>query len=352
MAKIKQDGIPLLDVIGNPPQYGIKTGFNQAFLIDNETKNHLVAADPKCADIIKPYLRGQDIKRRTPAWANLWMIVLKSSENHEWSWSNADDEAEQIFANTYPAIYDHFRPFQDRLRKRQDQGRFWWELRSCTYYEAFENPKFTYQEIQFHPRYSFDTNGLFFNNKVFLLPSEEKYLLGILNSPLMWWHNWRYLPHMKDEALSPKGDLMVSLPIAPPTNESRSAIEPRVERNIELTTHQRENVSTLLDWLGFEFGITNPGQRLANPTSLSSDQFVAEVKKRQPRSAGKLTPAALKALRSGYDEQIPQLRTLEAEALTLERELSDLVNQAYGLTPEEVVLMWETAPPRMPIKSS
>ncbi|AFZ06962.1 Eco57I restriction endonuclease [Oscillatoria nigro-viridis PCC 7112] len=70
MQKIKQVGVPLKDFAGVKPLYGIKTGFNEAFLIDEATKNSLVQADPKSAEIIRPYLRGQDIKRWSPEWAN------------------------------------------------------------------------------------------------------------------------------------------------------------------------------------------------------------------------------------------------------------------------------------------
>ena len=67
-----------------------------------------------------------------------------------------------------------------------------------------------------------------------------------------------------------------------------------------------------------------------------------------PRGAGRLTPAALKELRAGYEEQANPVRADRAEAAALERRLSDLVNRAYELTPEDVSLLWSTAPPRMP----
>ena len=61
------------------------------------------------------------------------------------------------------------KPLEEPLRKRQDKGRFWWELRSCAYWDAFEKPKIFYQEIQFHPSYSLDSAGRFGNNKTFFL---------------------------------------------------------------------------------------------------------------------------------------------------------------------------------------
>jgi hypothetical protein len=97
MDKIRAIGTPLPEFTGIEPLYGLKTGLNEAFLIDGPTKERLVTDHPGCAEIIKPYLRGQDIKRWSPDWQDLWMIVLKSSENHHWPWSDQEVDAEKIF---------------------------------------------------------------------------------------------------------------------------------------------------------------------------------------------------------------------------------------------------------------
>src|SRR5258708_30208878 len=133
------------------------------------------------------------------------------------------------------SLYKHLKPLEEKLRTRQDKGRYWCELSACAYYHIFEQPKLMYQEIQFHPSYCFDTSNIFSNNKVFILPNADAYLLAVLNSPLMWWHNWRYLPHMKDEALSPIGVKMEALPIASPTDAIRARAEQAVARLIEIT---------------------------------------------------------------------------------------------------------------------
>jgi hypothetical protein len=82
--------------------------------------------------------------------------------------------------------------------------------------------------------------------------------------------------------------------------------------------------------------------------SLDEEGFIEEVRKRRPKVPGRLTPAALKDLRGGYTEQAIPLRKLQEEAAKLERRLADMVNEAYGLTPDDVDLLWATAPPRMP----
>ena len=91
-----------------------------------------------------------------------------------------------------------------------------------------------------------------------------------------------------------------------------------------------------------------PSLKLQDPISLDSDALVNEIKKLRGKQ-NPLSAVALKALRDEDARTLEPARRLQAEALMLENQLSDLVNAAYGLTPEEVKLMWDTAPPRMPI---
>jgi type I restriction-modification system DNA methylase subunit len=99
MRKIQRIGVPLKEFAGVKPLYGIKTGFNEAFLIDETTKNKLVQADPKSSEIIKPLLRGQDIKRWIPEWDKLWIIF-----------GHKDIDIEQ-----YPIIKQHLEIYRNKL---------------------------------------------------------------------------------------------------------------------------------------------------------------------------------------------------------------------------------------------
>jgi Eco57I restriction-modification methylase len=125
MVKIKQVGIPLAEFAGVKPYRGVLTGLNEAFLIDTPTKERLVREDPRSAEIIKPYLRGQDIKRWSPEWDGMSAVLLKSSSDYTWPWSNAGENAEAIFQQTFSAIYNHMKPFEAKLKARQDKGRYW-----------------------------------------------------------------------------------------------------------------------------------------------------------------------------------------------------------------------------------
>ncbi len=354
MQKIKQIGIPLKDFAGVKPLYGIKTGFNEAFLIDNDTKQRLIQADPKCAEIIKPYLRGQDIKRWHPEWAELWIILLKSSGNYEWAWKNADSEkdAERIFSQAYPSLHKHLKSFESNLRKRKDQGHYWWELRACVYYQAFDQPKLIYQVIQTFPQYAFDTTGLYGNDKTFILSNSDLYLLGWLNTPIAWWYGNRVFTKMLSDAVSPMGYLFENLPIAQPTPTIRAEVEEIVSRLIEITKTNQTNSREVCKWIQSTHNIPKLGQKLENFSSFSKVAFIEAIRQRKPKTSGDLSPKGLKAVEEVYQEYAIPMQIDRAEATRLGHRLSDLVNQAYQLTPEEIALMWRTAPPRMPIDNS
>ena len=100
--------------------------------------------------------------------------------------------------------------------------------------------------------------------------------------------------------------------------------------------------------LRVEFEVAKPTQRLAAVAALSAEEFTAEVKKVRGKKAP-LSVAGVKRMREAHAESVVPLQTLAREAASLERTVSDLVNDAFGLTPEDVKLMWDTAPPRMPI---
>lgn len=104
----------------------------------------------------------------------------------------------------------------------------------------------------------------------------------------------------------------------------------------------------LHNWYRAEHGIERPGRALADPFALDAEAFVAEVRQARGRRRP-LSPAGVAAVRAAWQETVAPIRERLRAAERLERELSDLVNAAYGLTPDEVRLMWETAPPRMPL---
>ena len=350
MERMRADGTPLRDAAGIAPQYGIKTGFNEAFMVDTPTKDRLVAEDPSSATLFRRFLRGSDIERWAAPVPDLWMIALKSSGDHPWPWAGASDagKAEAIFKATYPALHRRMWSHREKLIPREDQGRFWWELRPCAYYDAFDRPKIIYQEIQYYPAYALDTGGLYLNNKGFMIGSADPFLLATLNSPLLWWFGWRHFPHMKDEALTPAGFKMEHLPIARPTAEQAERAADLTARLAGIHRERHAGASALADWLRVEWGLSAPPAALAAPFALSADAFADALRKVLPKKR-KLSVAEVAAIMDAHAGTVAPVSARLSEAAGLERDLSAVVNAAFGLTPDEEALMWKTAPPRMPL---
>jgi hypothetical protein len=162
-----------------------------------------------------------------------------------------------------------------------------------------------------------------------------------------WWFAWRTAQHGKDEALRFFAEYLTAFPIPSPTDNSRTGAGAAVCRLREIAQLQHSGRRTVLDWLRVEFGIDKPSQKLAAVASLSADEFAAEVKKLRGKKAP-LSAADHKRLRDEHAASVAPLQALAREAVQFEHRVADLVNAAYGLTPDEVRLLWDTAPPRMP----
>ena len=166
---------------------GINTGLNDAFIIDNQTKDALVADDPKSAGVVKPVLRGRDILRFQAQWKGLWLIATFPALG-----LNIDD---------YPAVKKHLLSFgKQRLeqsgkrlpngtRARKKTTNAWFEIQdTCAYHEDFTKEKLLWIELVNTGRFAYDTTGLYGDTTTFFLTGESiKYLCAVLNAGLIRW---------------------------------------------------------------------------------------------------------------------------------------------------------------------
>ena len=185
--RIEQVGIPLKDWNINI-NYGIKTGYNEAFIIDGATKDRLIEQDPKSDEIIKPILRGRDIKRYKVEFADRWLI------NTHNGYHKADGTyVPPVNVENYPAIKAHLDQYWPKLVKRHDQGRTPYNLRDCAYMEEFEKEKIVYMEIQTDnekegypfPAFAYGEKDVIVLNTAYIMTGGGyKYILAVLNSKL------------------------------------------------------------------------------------------------------------------------------------------------------------------------
>ena len=200
--KIEQIGTPLKewDIQIN---YGIKTGFNEAFIINGEKRKELIEQDPKSAEIIRPILRGRDIKRYSYDFADLWLLYIPwhFPLHNDTTVVGASEKAEQAFSSQYPAVYNHLLKYKKQLsnRNKAETGiRYeWYALQrwGANYWEDFSKQKIVYIEIMTDnptkgydfPCFAFDSMQCITLNTAYIMCGSEidlKYILAILNSDL------------------------------------------------------------------------------------------------------------------------------------------------------------------------
>ena len=190
LERIENIGTSLERYIDGGFYRGMTIGCNEAFIIDASVRQQLISEHTNSGELIKPSLRGKTLKKWKVESTDEYMIVIASSVNREWPWSGSRDdlEAERIFAEIYPAIYNHLSSYRERLIARDDQGRFYWEFRSCTYYSEFAKPKIIYPQTAKSLYACYDTTKTFGVNSIYFIPTNDLSLLAILNSRLFDWY--------------------------------------------------------------------------------------------------------------------------------------------------------------------
>jgi hypothetical protein len=213
--KIEAVGTPLRDW-DISINYGIKTGYNDAFIISGEKRKELIAENPKSAEIIRPILRGRDIKRYGYKFADLYLITTFPSL--------------KIDIENYPAVKQHFLSFgYDRLKQTGEPGarkrtnNKWFETQdSISYWEDFYKQKIIYPDITEKLSFCLTTEEIYCNNTAYFIVSKTEnleYLLRYLNSNLINWYYKTLSVQLGESAVRMFSIYVLNIPI--PKNKDR-----------------------------------------------------------------------------------------------------------------------------------
>ena len=179
--KIEAVGTPLKDW-DIQINYGIKTGYNDAFIIDTAKRDEILAncqsenERERTAELIRPIMRGRDIKWYGYNWANLWLINTHNGIR---------GKLERIHIEDYPAVKAHLDQYWDRISKRADKGDTPYNLRNCAYLEDFSKPKIIYPNMTKYMPFVYDEANFLTNQKCFIITGQNMaYLNAFLNSSL------------------------------------------------------------------------------------------------------------------------------------------------------------------------
>lgn len=219
MDKLRKAGKPLGEYVQGRFYRGILTGLNEAFVIDEATREKLIAEDSKSAELIKPWLRGRDIKKWKAEWDKLYVLYIP------WHFD----------IEKYPAVLNHLRQFKDKLENRNESERDryeWYALQryASDYYEEFSKPKIIYPNITKTNIFSYDDTGILTNQKCFIIPTDDLYLLALLNSNLtsQWFRST--LPILRGGFFEPSSVFMEKYPVFPATDLQKAPITKCVQK--------------------------------------------------------------------------------------------------------------------------
>ena len=251
--KIEAVGTPLKDW-DIQINYGIKTGFNDAFIITTEKRNEILAncltedERTRTAELIRPILRGRDIKKYGYDWANLWLIYLPWHFPYQFdsSITGASEKAEKAFKEQYPAVYNHMFQYKEPLsnRNKAETGiRYEWyamQRWGAKYWEDFLRPKIVWKRVGSILRFCYNNNGaLGLDSTCFATGKNIEFICCVLNSPM-----GHYL--LKDAPKTGTGDLLISVQAVEPikipmiTKEQNFIFEEALKELIDYSSTEKE----------------------------------------------------------------------------------------------------------------
>lgn len=226
--KLRANGIPLVKHVNGRLHLGIRTGLNDAFVIDRDTRNSLIKEDPKSERLIKPWIRGRDIRRWTHSYEDLYVIVYPHGFNRE--------------LQKFPAILRHLKSYEKDLKQRgqclqsrngSEEGQHHWlELDnnpSREYLDSFETPKVVIADIGKCLKASWSDDGYFMGNTGYILPGADLYTLAVLLSSITDWYARMTFQPLGDPWQGGRmrfiNRSLVTIPVPITTPENRQKVE-------------------------------------------------------------------------------------------------------------------------------
>jgi hypothetical protein len=215
-------GITLSEFVNGQIYWGIKTGLNEAFIIDGAKRAELIAKGIKGAEVIKPLAVGDNIRKWHIKNKDKWLLYMYHG----------------IDISEITPILNHLRPYRKKLEQRATKQE-WYELQQpqMRYTSAFLGPKIVYPIIAKESRFTFDTTSVFTNDKAFIIPSDNKYLLGVLNSKPVWDYLKSICSTLGDAEKGGRLELraiyMSNVPIPDASASDRNAISALVQKCLD-----------------------------------------------------------------------------------------------------------------------
>lgn len=308
------------------PLYGIKTGLNEAFVIDTPTKDKICQDDPMSSDLLKPWLEGKDLRRWRVESRKLWIIYIPKN---------------RVVIDDYPGIRDWLLPFKDRLEKRATKQE-WYELQQAqeAYSDAISKPKISYPHFNVEQLFSLENSGAFSNDKTYFLPSTDLFLLALLNSSVSWTILSALAPAVRGGYHEFRVQYVETLPIPHATPDQKAKLATLAE-DAQNAAEERyalqKNLTRRIPDLVPDGSEMKWSNKLKSWWELPDFKaFQAEIKK---KFKGEIPFKERNDWEDAINDARAQINALSATIKSTEDQINKLVYELFDLTDDEIKLL-------------
>lgn len=304
--------------------YGIKTGLNEAFIIDEKTRNIIVNKDNKSTDILRKMVEGDDFKKWSLTHSGRYMVATEY---------NLD------VPNLYPAVYEYLQQFEEKLIKRQDKGLNYWNLRSCEYYNELEKPKLIYYHTAVIHNFYYDTEDYYISANCYFIANADRYLQCVLNSKLFNCVKKYMFPAFGDSENGGRVRLdankMVKLPIKKVSEDLKLRFSNKAEQISLYSNQLQEQSQKFQRTIQRKFELESLSKKLQDWYLLTYADFIKELGKLKI----KLTLSQEAEWEEYFTTEATKANTIKTQINDTDKAIDTMVYELYGLSKEEIEIV-------------
>ena len=304
---------------------GLLTGLNDAFIINEKTKELLNNQDAKSDELIKPIYEGKDLQK----WCN------QQLQKYLICTHNGYEGIQAVNIEDYPVIKEYLSGFEPQLSKRYDKGNTPYNLRNCAYQPLFYQPKIIWGNLQNSNKFSWDDKGTVISAPACMLPTNNKALLAIFNSKIVWFFLTSICVVRNGGYIEVKPQYFEQIPIPPIDNELGDTLSTLADTMLSLNKELQSKRSRFLRRLSENVEGVKITSALQTFDQLDFKAFVAELKKQKI----KLSLTQQDEWEDYFNQYAEACQQLKTQIAATDGEIDRRVYELYGLTEEEISIV-------------
>ncbi len=332
--KIKSNGNIISDIQDIKINRGITTGFDDAFIISNDDYNKFINENIKNKDILKPLLKGKDIKRYFIENSGVWL--LNSHNGLKNKLNRIDLKAD------YPSLYNYVIDINNnnegKVENRSDKGEHWTNLRSCAFLDEFEKEKIVWGLISGNWSFALDINHNFLTSASYFLTSSSisvKFLLGVLNGKTVKFYFENTGEMTAGGAYVLKKTSIEKIIIPNNHIAYQQPIIDLVDSITRLNKELQEASGKFTRNLVREFSLATLPGKLQNWYTLTFAEFLKELSKLKVT----LSLSQKAEWEEYFTKEQAAAQALQNQIATTDKAIDQMVYKLYELTPEEIAIV-------------